>query len=336
MEDNTWTIPDLLQLSGSYWGACALHAGVKLDVFSALADGAGTAAAVAQSCSLEPRATALLLDALTALGFMTKADSRYRLTAFAAGHLVRSAPDYIGYIIMHHHHLMEGWAKLPAAVRSGAPVRASVSHGDEAEVRESFLLGMFNLASQLAPRIAGSIDLSGHRRLLDLGGGPGTYAIHFCRQNPELMATVYDLPATRSFAEKTVARFGLGDRIDFCAGDYAADAVPAGFDVAWLSHILHAEGEAGCLTILRKGAAALQPGGMLLVQEFILNDAKDGPQFPALFALNMLLGTSHGRAYSGEELAAMMTAAGLDDVRRLPLELPNGAGIMSGIKRRGK
>jgi len=332
MTQNDWTIPDLLQLSGGYWAACALHAGVKLDVFSPLAGGARSPGEVAKSCSSDPRAIAMLLDALTALGFMVKADGNYGLTAFAADHLVRSASGYLGHIIMHHHHLMESWVQLPAAVRSGGPVRERVSHGEEDEVRESFLMGMFNLARQLAPRIAGSVDLSGRRRLLDLGGGPGTYAIHFCLQNPGLAATVFDLPTTRSFAENTIARFDLVDRVVFCPGDYHADAVPGGYDVAWLSHILHAESEEACAKVLGKAAAALQPGGMLLVQEFIMSDAKDGPQFPALFSLNMLLVTNDGRSYAQGELTAMMAAAGLVDVRRLPVELPNGAGILVGRK----
>jgi len=332
MENNNWTIPDLLQLSGGYWAACALHAGVKLDVFSVLADGAQGADEVAHRSGADARATAMLLDALAALGFLVKTDNRYGLTAFAAAYLDRSAPGYLGYIIMHHHHLMTSWAQLPAAIRSGGPVRESVAHGQEAEVRESFLMGMFNLASQLAPKVAAAIDLSGRRRLLDLGGGPGTYAVHFCLQNPELAATVFDLPTSREFAEGVIARFGLTERIGFHSGDFDSEVVPTGFDVAWLSHILHAEGEEGGRTILRKGCEALQSGGLLLVQEFILDDSKDGPLFPALFSLNMLLGTDNGRAYSQGELAAMMAAAGLRDVRRLPLELPNGAGIMAGVK----
>jgi len=76
----------------------------------------------------------------------------------------------------------------------------------------------------------------------------------------------------------------------------------------------------------------MTPGGILMVQEFILDDAKDGPQFPALFSLNMLLGTEAGQSYSGSELTAMMREAGLTDVHRLAVELPNGAGVMSGRK----
>ena len=101
--------------------------------------------------------------------------------------------------------------------------------------------------------------------------------------------------------------------------------------MAWLSHILHGEGAEGCAVILRRAAEALEPGGMLMVQEFILGDSMDGPLFPALFSLNMLLGTPQGRSYSQRQLETMMTAAGVGSIRRLALDLPNGAGVLAGI-----
>lgn len=330
MEKSEWTIPELLQLSGGYWAACALHAGVRLDVFTPLSGATLSAEEVAAACGCDLRAMEMLLNALVAIGLIEKQANGYRDTGFSTDYLARNAPGYLGHIIRHHHHLMAGWAILHESVASGRPVRERISHGDDAAERESFLMGMYNLASQLAPGIAAAIDLSGCRRLLDFGGGPGTYAIHFCRRNPGLSAVVYDLPSTGSFAEATIARYGLSDRIAFHAGNYHLEQVPGGFDAAWLSHILHADGPDGCATILRKAVAALKPGGKLLVQEFILNDAKDGPQFPALFSLNMLLGTPSGQAYSEGELRKMMVAAGLSDIKRLPLDLPNGAGIMSG------
>lgn len=330
MASHEWTVPDLLQMSSSYWNTCALHAGVKLDVFTALDGTALTADTAAQVLGTDTRATAMLLDALAALNLLEKHSDSYRATPFAAASLSKSSPGYMGHILMHHHHLMAGWGRLHEAVQSGGPIRERVSHGNDESVRESFLMGMFNLASLLAPKVAASIDLSGCRRLLDLGGGPGTYAIHFCLANPGMTAVIYDLPTTRSFAGNTVARFDLTERISFVAGDYHADPVPGGFDAAWLSHVLHADGPGACAALLRTAVSALNPGGTLLVQEFILNDAKDGPVFPALFSLNMLLGTDAGQSYSECELAAMMTAAGLADVHRLNLDLPNGAGVMSG------
>ena len=327
-----WTIPDLLQLSGGYWNTCALHTAVKLDIFTVLDDAFRTAEEVAQLRNSQPRATGMLLDAVTALGLLEKRDTGYRATSFAAEKLSKTSPGYLGHIIMHHHHLMPGWSRLDEAVITGCPLSNPVSHGQDEGVRESFLMGMFNLASQLAPRIAASIKLDGCYRFLDLGGGPGTYAIHFCLANPDISAVIYDLPTTRTFAEGVVARFNLSDRIDFTSGDYHADLIPTGFDIAWLSHILHIECRSACVALLRKTVAALNQGGILMVQEFILDDAKDGPLFPTLFSLNMLLGTDAGQSYSGAELAAMMAEAGLSKVERLALELPNGAGIMRGLK----
>lgn len=332
MTASEWTIPDLLQLSGGYWSTCALHAAVQLDFFSILDGGARTSEDVATSAATEPRATAMLLDALVALGLLEKSDSTYQTTPFASACLAKKTPGYLGHIIMHHHHLVEGWSRLSEAVVSGVPVRKKISHDAVESVRESFLMGMFNLASLLAPKIAKSIDLSACQQLLDLGGGPGTYAIHFCLANPQLSAQIYDLPTTRQFAEATVERFTLSERVHFTPGDYLEDPVPTGFDAAWLSHVLHADGPESCKILLRKAVAALNPGGMLLIQEFIMNDEKNGPLFPALFSLNMLIGTEKGQSYSQKELTAMMKDAGLSDISRLDIDLPNGAGIMLGRK----
>jgi len=104
-----------------------------------------------------------------------------------------------------------------------------------------------------------------------------------------------------------------------------------GFDVAWLSHILHGCGPEACAVILQKVVTALEPGGIILVQEFILDDAMDKPLFPALFSLNMLLGTPDGKAYSQGDLFAMLADTGVGEIRRLATELPNGAGIIAGI-----
>lgn len=330
MEQRQWKPADLLQLSGGYWSACALHAGVKLDVFTPLAEQPRTATDLAGLLKSDQRGLAMLLDALTALGLLEKTGDRYKATPMAAAFLARTAPNYLGHIIMHHHYLMAGWAHLDEAVKNGGPIRQRVSHGDDEAQRESFLMGMFNLAMLAAPKVVPAIDLGGRGRLLDLGGGPGTYAIQFCLHNPGLTAVIYDLPSTRPFAEQTVAGFGLSDRITFVDGDFDNDPIEGGFDVAWLSHVLHAEGPQGCANILKKAVAALEPGGQILVQEFILDDSMAAPLFPALFSMNMLLGTPDGQAYSERQLLEMLAAAGACDLQRLPLDLPNGAGVISG------
>ena len=332
MQKMTWSPPELLNMSGSYWSTCALHAGVKLDLFTALSETPATAVALATRLSLDERGLGMLLDALAALELLNKEGENYHATPFASQFLSLNSTGYLGHIIQHHHHLVESWARLDEAVRSGEPSRRRVSHESDEVERESFLLGMFNLAMMLAPQVVKQIDLAKRKHLLDLGGGPGTYAIHFCQQNPELQATIFDLPTTRSIAEKTIRQFDLQERINFAAGDFQEDPLSGSYDVAWLSHVLHGEGAAGCANMLQKTVDALDPGGLLLVQEFILNNSRDSPLFPALFSLNMLIGTPQGQSYSEGEITSLLEAAGLENVERLPMELPNGAGVMCGRK----
>lgn len=332
MQKTVWTPPELLNMSGSYWSCCALHAGVKLDLFTPLSDGPVSAAELATRLSLNVRGLAMLLDALAALELLSKHGQDYQATPFAAQFLSTNSPAYLGHIILHHHHLVDSWARLDEAVRSGQPARRSVSHGSDEKERESFLLGMYNLATLLAPQVVRQIDLAKCRHLLDLGGGPGTYAIHFCMQNPGLQATIFDLPTTRSIAELKINQFKLQERINFVAGDFQDDSLSGCYDVAWLSHVLHGEGEAGCAVMLQKTVEVLEPGGRLLVQEFVLDDTRDSPLFPALFSLNMLLGTPQGKAYSEGEIKALLEAAGLAHIERLPVDLPNGIGVISARK----
>lgn len=329
MSHTEWTPGGLLELSGHFWKTCALHAGVKLDVFSKIGAEALAAEEVARRVKGSADGVGRLLNALAAMGLLEKPDGRFACSPSVRALLSQDSPAYLGHIIMHHHHLMESWARLDQSVSSGRPAREPSSVGRE-EWRESFLMGMFNLAMALAPRMVEAVDLSSRRSFLDLGGGPGTYAIHFCLKNPAMRATVFDLPTTRPFAEKTIARFSLSGRIAFAEGNYHDDEIPGRYDVAWLSHILHAEGPDDCLKIIRKTVSALQPGGMLIIHEFILNDAMDGPEFPALFSLNMLLGTESGRAYSERELKDMLTKAGVHGIRRIPIKTPNDSGILAG------
>jgi O-methyltransferase domain/Dimerisation domain len=329
MDDRGWSRQQLLELSDNYWQTCALHAGVELDLFTPLAAGPLTPAALARMSGCEPRALGMLLEALAAMKLLEQHPGGYAATPAAARWLNRSSPDYQGYIIRHHHHLMDSWANLSEAVRSGRPVRGRSAAGDE-EWREAFLMGMFNIASARAGQLAPQLDLTGRSRLLDLGGGPGTYACHFCRAYPELTATVFDLPTSRQFAERTIADFGLAERVAFAAGNFLTDPLPGRYDVAWLSQILHGEGPQGCERILGVAVAALEPGGSILVQEFMLDDQQPGPLFPALFSLNMLLGTEQGQAYREGELRDLMGRAGVREIRRLQLDLPGPAGILVG------
>lgn len=328
MAQRQWHPGELLELSGYYWKTFTLHAAVKLDVFTCLGDEQLTGDEIAAKLNAAPEAIQRLLNALVAMELLVKTEHHYANTPASKTFLSKDSPQYLGNMIMHHHHLVESWAQLDRSVLTGKPIGQRSSFND-AEWRESFLMGMFNTAMNVAPLLVPEIDLSSRRHLLDLGGGPGTYAIHFCRRHPDLKATVFDLPTTQPFAEKTIQRFDLSDRIHFQAGNYLQDEIKGRYDAAWLSHILHGEGPDGCRQIIQKTVDVLKPGGIIIIHEFILNNSMDGPLFPALFSLNMLLRTDAGQAYSEQQLRDMLAAAGAKNVQRLPVQTPNDSGIIT-------
>jgi SAM-dependent methyltransferase len=332
MSKFNWNPGTLLKMSGSYWQTCALHTGIKLDIFTAIGSGTLTCDQINERLGVDGRGLGLLLNALSALELLVKTDEAYANSSQASQLLSKESPKYIGFMILHHHHLMESWEKMDQAIIQGRPTRYRSSFSDK-ERRESFLKGMFNMGMAIAPGLSKALDLSGCQRLLDLGGGPGTFAIHFCLANPGLRATVYDLPTTRPFAEKTIEKFQVGDRINFIPGDYVQDefSFANAYDAAWLSHILHGEGPDQAEKIIGKAVAALKPGSSIFIHEFILDNTKDGPLFPALFSINMYLGTPEGRSYSETELSDMLRARGVRNIRRLPFEGPTQSGILSGI-----
>ena len=327
-----WNAAKLLELSGGYWAGCAVQAAVWLDVFTALEKGAQTEKELASVLACDQRGFSMLVTALAALGLLARGeDDKIAAPAHVLSLLSKNSPDYLGFIIQHHAHLMPSWARLAEAVRAGQPIRdESSSHTDSAAEREAFLFGMFNIARLQAEKVAEVLDLSGRNKLIDIGGGPGTYAVYFCRKNTGLRATIFDLPTTEPFAEKIVARYGLSERIDFVSGDFLADTLPKGQDVAWLSQVLHGETVADAAKLLKNAAACLVPGGLLCVQEFVLDDDRGGPPHAALFGLNMLVGTQGGQTYTAGELAAMMREAGASDTWTLDVSLPQSCRVLVG------
>lgn len=131
-------------------------------------------------------------------------------------------------------------------------------------------------------------------------------------------------------ASAIVPRLCLAGRLSFHGCDFLTDPLPSGFDVVWISQVLHIFGPEKVLCALRRAYGSLGSGGLLLVHEFLLD--RDGPLFPAIFALNMLTHTEEGRTWKAHELMALMREAGFTDVRRLSLELSGGRGILAGVK----
>ena len=146
-----WDKGTLLETSGNYWQSCTLHTAVKLDIFTILASDPQSSEEIARQLKGDLRGVAALLNALAAMALLTKTQGRFANTDFAEQFLSKTSPDYTGFILMHHHHLMASWTAMSAAVLSGKPNRTSASDTEKESERESFLMGMYNIASQTAP-----------------------------------------------------------------------------------------------------------------------------------------------------------------------------------------
>jgi SAM-dependent methyltransferase len=326
-----WSAGALLDLSSVYWRSCVLQVAVKLKLFDALGCESLDAEDIALRTSTDRDACRRLLDVLAANGLLRKEGEGYSNSDEAIRWLCTGSDEYLGHIVMHHHHLMGSWARLDEAVRTGRPVDRPSGPGEQE--MEAYLMGMFNTASLQAPDLVRQIDLAGRRRLLDLGGGPGTYAVHFCLANPQLSAVVFDLPEARPYAERVIGRFGLQERVAFMAGDFIEqEDLGGGYDVVWASHILHNEGPDVCRAIVAKAARSLEPGGVLLAHDFFLDDSGLGPFFPALFSLNMLVATERGKTYRQSDVVDMMERAGLIRIERLPYKGPSDSGVIRALK----
>lgn len=321
-------IKELHDFGGSYWNVCVLHCAIKMQVFAHLGDETLVAEQLAGRLAADARATGMLLDALSAMGLVIKTGETYQNAPISRQYLDENSPGFMGNIIYHHSHLYHDWGRLEEAVRAGGPPGPARERTEE--TTRHFLLGMRDLAIRGADILAARLDLAGCRSFLDLGGGPGTYCLRFCRQISELRGVIYDMPGSEAVARQQIAAAALEQRVSFTAGNFLKDPLPAGpFDMVFLSQILHSCSFDECAMLINKVHPIVKPGGRIVIQDFILNDTKTAPVFAAVFALNMLLHTPAGRSYSLPEIQGWLQDAGFEHPQHLADDgLPNSASLV--------
>ncbi len=304
------------------WGyrVCrVLEVANKIGLFSAIGGKSLSLKELCQRCRTKQAMTEKLLIACAAMGLVERDGSLYKNSGFAATYLVPGAPLYQGDIIAHSDVVRGFWDGLEEEICLEVPTE------DEEKTHRNFIMGMHNITVAGRGNIfTDHINLEGRRRLLDVGGGPGTYSILACTKYTQLKAVVFDLPATIAIARQVVGEQGFMDRIGFCEGDWETDAFGGGFDVVLLSNVMHGEGRLAAMK-LAKSIEAMEGGGLLVIQEFLLNDDKSGPLIAALF--NVMVG-----AYSASELLSLVEKAGFVDGRVAVRDDELGAGWITAKK----
>lgn len=269
-----------------------------------------SAAESAQALQTDMRATEILLDALTGLGLLKKSGGKYKNAAVAGQFLVGDAPASMAGMVQHADNLWKNWTALDEVMKTGLPARKARDH-------EAFIRAMHGNALLRAKDVVKSLDLKGVRRALDLGGGPGTYGMELAKKG--ISVTLYDLPETITVARNIVSASGVKN-MEFMEGNFFNGPMGGGYDLVFISQVLHVFPEQENIAIIKKSHDALNPRGRIAVQEFYIENSRTSPAPSALFSVNMLINSNAGRCYSPREIKGWLSEAGFGAVKHRRLQ----------------
>ena len=330
------SISEIVELASAFYGSAVLFAALEKGVFAAVEKTGGTCEEIAEATGCSARGMRLLLDACVAEGILAKTNGKYSNTQAGKLALVPGGPADLSQAVKYNQDVYPAWGCLARLAETGRPVEAPTLHlGDDPERTRRFALAMRGRALAIGRAIVPMVALSsGGGRLLDLAGGPGTYAELLIKANPGWTAVTVDVPAVSAVAAECVGAAGLSGRIECRAGDYHSDEYEnEAYDAATIFGALHQESPEQIVGILARAARALKPGGRIFVLDMMTDETRAAPKFSALFAVNMALTAENGWVFSDAELKEWMRSAGFDpeDARPVPPPMPHW--LMSGVKR---
>jgi len=288
----------------------------ELGLFTELGSQTKPASEVAKALGTNERATDRLMDALCAMELLKKKNDKFSNTPATARFLVKGKPDYLAGL-MHTAHLWNSWSTLSDAVRAGTSVvTRAAPRNDGMGWVEAFIAAMHMRAYKTAPDVVRLIDLKDVRRMLDLGGGSGAYSMAFVRAARDLRSVIFDLPTVTPLTRKYVETERLGERIQTVDGDYTVDSFGHGYDLVFLSAIIHSNSVEINKMLVRKAFNALNPNGQIVIQDHLMIEDRTAPLAGALFSLNMLVGTKEGDTFTESQIRSWLTDAGFGKIQR--------------------
>jgi predicted O-methyltransferase YrrM len=307
----------ILALGRAFMECRILLSAAELDLFTLLSRQPMTAAEVTRRLNGDERAMTILLDALAGIRLLTKQNGRYGCTDQIAALLSADAPQSVLPMVLHAASLWPSWSELTGIAR-GDQMAFDRAHEPRGEQHQRAFIGaMHVVASPAAPAIVSAIDPGPARSLLDVGGASGTYVMAFLNAFPQLRATLFDLPPVIEMARERLSAAGMLERVELVGGDFYADELPGGHDLALLSAIIHQNSPRQNAELYEKVWRALVPGGRLVIRDHVMSPDRTQPARGAVFAVNMLVRTAGGNAYTFEDIRSALVQAGFERVRLL-------------------
>jgi precorrin-6B methylase 2 len=265
------------------------------------------------------------------MGLLEKKVEKYLCPVEVASILSKESPTSIMPMVMLSIGGWKRWSDLTDIVRNGKDSTGAEALDINESEQEAFIGAMHVIAHKMAPGIVAAIKPGKARKLLDIGGGSGSYTQAFLEASPDLSATIFDLPSAINIAQRRLAPTGLLDRIKLVAGDFYKDELPTGHDLALLSAIIHQNSPKQNIEMYKKVFRALLPGGRLVIRDHVMSPDHTQPASGAFFAVNMLVVTAGGSTYSFEEIKSGLKSAGFIKINLIqPDERMNG--LIEGFK----
>ncbi|MBW3537809.1 MAG: methyltransferase [Actinobacteria bacterium] len=329
----------IMQVGMGFWASKTLLSAVELELFTHLDGEALRGGELQDRLRLHPRATYDFLDALVALGFLERdgegSDARYRNTAETAAFLDKQSPTYIGGILeMSNARLYRFWGDLTEALKTGAP-QNEVKHSgkpmfeelysDPAKL-EQFMRAMQGISLGNLHALAEKFDFSRYETVCDIGGATGQLCTILATHHPHLRCTSFDLPVVAPIAERTIAAAGLSDRVAAASGDFFEDPLPSA-DVITMGLILHDWNLERKKQLIGAAYEALAEGGVFIIIENLIDDARCENAFGLLMSLNMLIEFGDAFDFTGADLRQWCAEVGFRSVEVIPLGGPTSAGV---------
>jgi predicted transcriptional regulator/16S rRNA G966 N2-methylase RsmD len=307
------------EFAASFQKSRILLSGFELDIFSNINESGTTNNQIAENLHLDEHACERLLNALVSLGFLNKQNHLFFNSAESFAYLSKKSPDYLGGL-MHSNHLWNTWSNLTQVVRTGISAHPTEINERGEEWLFPFINAMHDRATKQAPAQLAKIDLSDVKFILDIGGGSGAYSMEFVTRKPEIEATVLDLSNVVPITKKFIDKEGFSNKIKTYTGDYTKDDLPEGFDLVFLSAIIHSNSLEINQVLIKKCFNSLNKNGKIVIQDWIMNNDRTQPTSGAVFAINMLVGTEDGDCFTEQEVTGMLNAAGFKNVSRIEFE----------------
>jgi len=307
------------EFAASFQKSRILLSGIELDIFTNI-DGSGTTNnQIANNLHLDEHACERLLNALVSLGFLNKKNDLFFNTTESFTFLSKKSLNYSGGL-MHLNHLWNTWSNLTQVVKTGNSAHSSEINERGEEWLFPFINAMHDRAKKQAPEQLANIDLSEIKSTLDIGGGSGAYSMEIVSKKPDIEAIVFDLPNVIPLTKKFLEKEGFSDKIKTHIGDYTTDDLPKGFDVLFLSAVIHSNSLEINQGLIKKCYNSLNNNGRIVIQDWIMNNDRTQPVSGAIFAINMLVGTEAGNCFTEQEVIEMLDIAGFKNISRIEFE----------------